>query len=96
MVDEFGAPLAAEDVPVMVEYLAAHAGEDNPLVGVPIDLNRATPEALGRLGFLDPAQIRRILRRRARRPFDSLEDLWRLLEMDPHGSRLSRTYLSVR
>jgi len=96
MIDEFSAPIPDQDIDPIVDYLSLHAGENNPITQVPMDLNLVPAHAFQRLGFLTRRDIDRLLSQRSQRKFQSMEEFRQGLNLDEETFRLSRIYLQVR
>ena len=96
MIDEFSAPVPEQDVHPIVDYLAVHAGENNAITGVPMDLNTVPAEVLQRLGFLSSEDIHRLLHHRSQKKFRSMEEYRKVLNLKEEAFRFSRIYLEVR
>ncbi|MDA2933365.1 helix-hairpin-helix domain-containing protein [Acidobacteria bacterium AH-259-D05] len=95
MADAFDAPVPEEEIMLLADYLSVHAGEDNPMVRVPLDVNTASMEALQRLPFLTPEHIDELLRHRSEKPFTSIQEFTRVLDLRGSLARLSHVYLTV-
>ena len=96
MIDEFSAPIPEQDIDPIVDYLSLHAGENNPLTQVPMDLNLVPAHAFQRLEFLTERDIDRLLDQRSQKQFQSMEELRQELNLDEETFRLSKIYLQVR
>lgn len=95
MADEFDAPVPEQEIMLLADFLSVHAGEDNPMVRVPLDVNTAPARALQRLPFLTPEHIERMLRHRSEKPFTSIQEFTRVLDLRGSLARLSHVYLTV-
>ncbi|MCZ6485822.1 MAG: hypothetical protein O6826_09000, partial [Acidobacteria bacterium] len=96
MIDEFSAPIPERDIDPIVDYLSLHAGENNPITEIPMDLNLVPSHAFQRLGFLTRMDIDRLLYQRSQKQFQSMEELRQDLNLDEETFRLSKIYLQVR
>ena len=73
-----------------------HAGENNAITRVPMDLNTVPAEVLQRLGFLSSEDIHRLLHHRSQKKFRSMEEYRKVLNLKEEAVRFSRIYLEVR
>ncbi len=96
MADVFDAPVPEQEISLLADYLSAYAGEDNPLVQIPLDVNTAPVKALQRLPFLIPEHIEIVRHHRSQENFTSIEEFIQVLNLVKEPARLSRIYLSVR
>ena len=96
MIDSFSAMVLEEDIDPIVDYLSVHAGEGNPIIEVPMDLNLVPAEAFQRLRFLSSIDIAQLLEYRSSSEFKSMEEFQEVLTLDGEKFRLSKIYLEVR
>ena len=72
-------------------------GRERLLVGVPIDVNAATPEDLAAVPGLSPRLAISVVADRMRKgPFKSLDDLTRVRGIGPARLARARTYLAIK
>lgn len=95
MIGEYNAPIPEEDTEAIADYLARVSGENNPVSEVPMDVNSAPPAALKRLKFLNGQQIDAIVQQRSKSKFSSMQDVHKLLKLNPEQAELCDTYLQV-
>ncbi|MBI2816809.1 MAG: helix-hairpin-helix domain-containing protein [Acidobacteria bacterium] len=93
MTGEYQADIPDKDVDVIVDYLGRYAGENNPVTAVPMDVNRASADALKRLRFLSGENIQDIVERRSKNEFRSIDELRQFLRLDQSKFDLATTYL---
>jgi len=83
MVFEYHAPISDEEAEVMSSYLEKHAGLENPLKDIPMDLNSASRKALARIPFLSPEDQQSILElRETQGPLTDMEQLAEVLDSE--------------
>lgn len=72
-------------------------GHERLAVGVPIDVNDATPEDLAGVPGLSPRLAIEVVRDRLRRgPFSELDDLIRVRGIGPNRLERARPFLAIR
>ena len=96
MAGDFGANVPEEEIEPIADYLARHAGENNPVTEVPMDINTVAESGLRRLRFLSNLDVNRILQYRLSRKFQSIADVEKLLESNPEQASRLRVYVAVR
>ena len=94
MVFEYNAPISDEEAAMISSYLEKHAGPENPLKNIPMDLNSVSREALARLPFLSSQDQQSILElREAKGPLTDLKQLAEVLDSETVGKL--RPYLRL-
>ena len=83
MVFEYNAPISEDEAELISSYLDKHAGLENPLKDIPMDLNSVSREALARLPFLAPQDQQSILElRETKGPLTDMEQLADVLDRE--------------
>ena len=79
MVFEYNAPISDAEAELISAYLGKHAGLDNPIKEIPMDLNSVSIKALARLSFLSLEEQKSILEFRTEK--GPLTDIGQLSEV---------------
>ena len=94
MVFEYNAPISEEEAESISSYLEKHAGLENPLKDIPMDLNSVSRRALARLPFLSAQDQQNILElRESKGPLTDMKQLAEVL--DSETLEKLRPYLKI-
>ena len=94
MVFEYNAPISEEEAESISSYLEKHAGLENPLKDIPMDLNSVSRQALARLPFLSAQDQQNILElRESKGPLTDMKQLAEVL--DSETLEKLRPYLKI-
>ena len=90
------APVASEDIPVIVEYLAKNIGHNNPIQQLPMSINKSSSTALGRLPGISADLVQAIIEyRKNDGSFSSVNDLLKVKGMNAAKLRRIRPYIAT-
>jgi competence protein ComEA len=97
MIVTYQAPVAKEDIPVLVAYLAKHFGEGNPIEQLPLNVNTCSSAALERLPGISAETAKAIVEcRRTGGAFTSVDDLRRVEGIDDAALKRIKPYIKAK
>lgn len=97
MVSEYKAPLDREDFQILVAYLSANFGDENPIAQLPMNINSSPEQSLARLPGISADVAAAIVEsRKSEGAFASVDDLLRVKGINPATFERIKRYVTTK
>jgi competence ComEA-like helix-hairpin-helix protein len=97
MVSEYKAPVDREDFQILVAYLSANFGDENPIERLPININSSPEQSLARLPGISADIAAAIVEsRKSEGVFVSVDDLLRVKGISPTTFERIKRYVTTK
>ena len=90
------APVAREDVPTIVSYLAKHFGSNNPIKQLPMNINKSSVKMLATLPGISVETAQAVVEyRQTSGPFTSVDALLKVKGMNAAKQKRIKPYITT-